>query len=143
MMDELIKWVMSAGVLGALAAGYGVWSNRRNIKSEAKARDLKTPAEVDNLVATTHGSQMKMALDLNASLAAENARLTSRLSGIDARLDQQGEKLERTSEEVGVLQRGLASAYAYITTLLAIIREHLPNVSIPPYPDGYSPPSKE
>lgn len=140
---ELMQWILSAGVLGALGTIAGVVINRRNVKSEADARDLKTPAEVDNLVATTHGSQMKMALDLNASLAAENARLVGRLSGIDERLNVQGEKLDRTSEEVGVLQRGLASAYAYISTLLAIIREHLPNVSIPPYPDGYKPPRKE
>lgn len=142
-MEMLLPLILSGGVLGAIATCVGIVINRRNVKSEADARDLKTPAEVDNLVATTHGAQMQIALNLNTTLAAENGRLVARLEGIDGRLNAQGEKLDRTSEEVGVLQRGLASAYAYISTLLAIIREHLPNVSIPPYPDGYKPPSKE
>lgn len=139
-MEEAMKWVLSAGVLGALVTLYGVIVNRRNIRSEAKARDLKSPAEVDNLVATTHGTQMQIALSLNQTLAAENGRLTGRLEGIDGRLDEQQQRLEETDSALRTVQRGLASAYAYITTLLAIIREHLPNVSIPPYPEGYEPP---
>lgn len=141
-MDELTKWLMSAGVLGALATIAGVFINRRGVKAAARALDLKTPAEVDNLVATTHMTQMQIAVDLNTVLAAENKRLTGRLTGIDERLDEQEAALTEMRDRVGNLTTGLASAYAYITTLLGIIREHLPNVTIPPHPEGYTPPPK-
>ena len=46
-MNEILPTIMSAGVITALATLAGVLVNRRNVKSEANARNLKTPAEVD------------------------------------------------------------------------------------------------
>lgn len=141
---ELLNVLLGAGALGTLATVVGMFINRRNTKSEADARDLKSPAEVDNLVATTHRANLESALAMNAELRGDNKQLREdndglrvRLENVEAKQTAQGEEQQEMRDLVTILQRGLASAYAYITTLLQLIEEHLPNVTIPTPPKGY------
>ncbi|MFS2090550.1 hypothetical protein [Paenarthrobacter nicotinovorans] len=138
-MNDIMPLILSAGTLGAIATVVGVLVNRRNVKSEAKARDLKTPAEVDNLVATTHRANLDAVLAVNATLLANNGKLQERLTAVEETQKDQGRAQAELGALVDMLQRGLASAYAYITTLLKIIEDHLPHVEIPTPPKGYKP----
>jgi len=142
-VNEILPTIMSAGVLTALATIAGVLVNRRNVKSEANARNLKTPAEVDNLVATTHRANLDAVLAVNATLLANNGKLQDRLTAVEEKQKEQGKAQAELSALVDMLQRGLASAYAYITTLLKIIEDHLPHVEIPAPPHGYKPTTEE
>jgi hypothetical protein len=138
-MPEFLPLIMSGGTLAAAATLIGILINRRNVKSEANARNLKTPAEVDNLVATTHRANLDAVLAVNATLLENNGKLQERLERVEAKQTEQGQAHEELHSLVDLLQRGLASAYAYITTLLKIIEEHLPHVDIPTPPKGYKP----
>jgi len=138
-MNDFLPWLMGGGTLAALATFAGVLVNRRNVKSEAKARDLKTPAEVDNLVATVHRANIDSVLTVNAELRSDNKELRDRLDIVEAKQTEQGKAQAELGALVDMLQRGLASAYAYITTLLKIIEDHLPHVEIPTPPKGYKP----
>ncbi|WP_159702503.1 hypothetical protein [Arthrobacter sp. 18067] len=138
-MNELLQWILGGGTITALVAGAGILVNRRNVKSEAKARDLKSPAEVDNLVATTHRSNLESVLTVNAELRSDNKELRDRLDKVEEKQQEQGKAQAELGALVDMLQRGLASAYAYITTLLKIIEDHLPHVEIPTPPKGYKP----
>lgn len=138
-MTELLPLILGGGTLGAVVALVGSLINRRNVKSEAQARDLKTPAEVDNLVATTHRANLDAVLAVNATLLANNGKLQERLAAVEETQKDQGRAQAELGALVDMLQRGLASAYAYITTLLKIIEDHLPHVEIPTPPKGYKP----
>lgn len=138
-MNEWLQWFLGAGTLGAAVTLVGTLVNRRNVKSEAKARDLKSPAEVDNLVATTHRANLDSVLAVNATLLANNGALQARLAAVEQTQRDQGRAQSDLAALVDMLQRGLASAYAYITTLLKIIEDHLPHVEIPTPPKGYKP----
>lgn len=142
---ELLTVLLSAGALGTVASIIGMLINRRNTKSEASARDLKSPAEVDNLVAVTHRANLESVLTVNAELRSDNAGLRERLDKVEKAQTEMGAAQTELGDLVNILQRGLASAYAYITTLLQMIEEHLPNVTIPAPPTGYreSHPEKE
>lgn len=142
-MNDILPWIMSAGTLSAAAAILGILVNRRNVKSEANARNLKTPAEVDNLVATTHRANLDAVLAVNKTLLENNGTLHERLEKVEEKQKEQGKAQDELSALVDMLQRGLASAYAYITTLLRIIEEHLPHVEIPTPPHGYKPTTEE
>lgn len=136
-MDSLLAWIMGGGGLLAIVGLLGAWTNRRAVKSEAKARDAKTPAELDNLVAVTHGANLESLMKVNTTLLANNGKLQERLDGLDERLDLQEQEMREQAGKLDTAVRGLASAYAYITTLLKIIEEHLPNIIIPRPPEGY------
>lgn len=136
-MDSLLAWIMGGGGLLALVGLLGAWTNRRAVKSEAKARDAKTPAELDNLVAVTHGANLQALMNVNATLLSNNGRLQERLDAVETKQTEQGQLVSDQGEKLEVAVRGLASAYAYITTLLRIIEEHLPDVVIPRPPEGY------
>lgn len=138
-MNEFLPWLMGGGTLAAIVTLVGTLINRRNVKSEAKARDLKTPAEVDNLVATVHRANIDSVLTVNAELRGDNKELRARLDLVEERQREQGKAQAELGALVDMLQRGLASAYAYITTLLKIIEDHLPHVEIPTPPKGYKP----
>ena len=138
-MNDWLQWILGAGTLGTVVTLVGTLVNRRNVKSEAKARDLKSPAEVDNLVATTHRANLDSVLTVNAELRSDNKELRERLDKVEARQQEQGKAQAELGALVDMLQRGLASAYAYITTLLKIIEDHLPHVEIPTPPKGYKP----
>ncbi|GLU58563.1 hypothetical protein [Paenarthrobacter ureafaciens] len=138
-MNDWLQWILGAGTLGAAVTLVGTLINRRNVKSEAKARDLKSPAEVDNLVATTHRANLDSVLTVNAELRSDNKELRERLDKVEARQQEQGRAQAELGALVDMLQRGLASAYAYITTLLKIIEDHLPHIDIPTPPKGYKP----
>ncbi|UXM92571.1 hypothetical protein [Paenarthrobacter sp. JL.01a] len=138
-MTEILPLILGGGTLGAIVALVGSLINRRNVKSEAQARDLKTPAEVDNLVATTHRANLDAVLAVNATLLANNGKLQERLAAVEETQKDQGRAQAELGALVDMLQRGLASAYAYITTLLKIIEDHLPHVEIPTPPKGYKP----
>lgn len=138
-MTEWLQWILGAGTLGAAVTLVSTLINRRNVKSEAKARDLKSPAEVDNLVATTHRANLDSVLTVNAELRSDNKELRERLDKVEARQQEQGRAQAELGALVDMLQRGLASAYAYITTLLKIIEDHLPHIDIPTPPKGYKP----
>lgn len=138
-MTEWLQWILGAGTLGAAVTLVSTLINRRNVKSEAKARDLKSPAEVDNLVATTHRANLDSVLTVNAELRSDNKELRERLDKVEARQQEQGRAQAELGALVDMLQRGLASAYAYITTLLKIIEDHLPHIEIPTPPKGYKP----
>ena len=141
---ELLNVFLGAGALGTLVSIVGMLINRRNTKSEANARDLKNPAEVDNLVATTHRANLESVLTVNKELREDNKQLRDDNEGLRGRLERveetqrtQGDEQAELRDLVQILQRGLASAYAYITTLLQLIEEHLPNITIPTPPKGY------
>lgn len=136
---ELITLILGGGSLASVVALIGILVNRRNVKSEAKARNLKTPAEVDNLNATVHRANIDSVLAVNAELRGDNKDLRERLDAVEEKQREQGTAQAELSALVDMLQRGLASAYAYITTLLKIIEEHLPHVDIPTPPKGYKP----
>lgn len=138
-MNEILPLILGAGTLGALVTLVGTLINRRNVKSEAQARDLKTPAEVDNLVATVHRANIDSVLTVNAELRGDNKWLRDRLDAVEEKQREQGKAQEELGGLVEMLQRGLASAHAYITTLLEIIREHAPHVTLPAPPKGYKP----
>ena len=142
-MTELLPLILGAGTLGAIVTLVGTLINRRNVKSEAKARDLKTPAEVDNLVATVHRANIDSVLTVNTELRADNKELRERLDKVEKKQTEQGKAQDELGALVDMLQRGLASAYAYITTLLKIIEDHLPHVEIPAPPHGYKPTVEE
>lgn len=136
-MEQLISWVLAGGALTAAASVVGMLINRRNVKSEANARDLKSPAEVDNLVATTHRANLESVLAVNAELRADNEGLRERLDKVETKQTEMGQVQTELGDLVNILQRGLASAYAYITTLLQLIEEHMPHIVVPPAPKGY------
>lgn len=136
---ELITLILGGGSLASVVALIGILVNRRNVKSEAKARNLKTPAEVDNLNATVHRANIDSVLLVNSELRSDNKELRERLDAVEEKQREQGTAQAELSALVDMLQRGLASAYAYITTLLKIIEEHLPHVDIPTPPKGYKP----
>lgn len=138
-MTELLPLILGGGTAAAIVTLIATLINRRNVKSEAQARDLKTPAEVDNLVATTHRANLDAVLAVNATLLANNGKLQERLSAVEETQKSQGRAQAELGALVDMLQRGLASAYAYITTLLKIIEDHLPHVEIPTPPKGYKP----
>jgi hypothetical protein len=138
-MTDYLPLILGGGTLAALVTLVGTLVNRRNVKSEAKARDLKSPAEVDNLVATTHRANLDSVLTVNAELRSDNKELRERLDKVEARQQEQGRAQAELGALVDMLQRGLASAYAYITTLLKIIEDHLPHIEIPTPPKGYKP----
>lgn len=138
-MTEWPQLILGGGSIAALVGFVGVMINRRNVKSEAKARDLKTPAEVDNLVATVHRANIDSVLTVNTELRADNKELRDRLDKVEKKQADQGKAQDELGALVDMLQRGLASAYAYITTLLKIIEDHLPHVDIPTPPKGYKP----
>lgn len=142
-MNELLQWILGGGTITALVAFAGILVNRRNVKSEAKARDLKSPAEVDNLVATTHRSNLESVLTVNSELRSDNKELRERLDKVEEKQQEQGKAQAELGALVDMLQRGLASAYAYITTLLKIIEDHLPHVEIPTPPKGYKPTTED
>lgn len=136
---DWIPLIMGGGTLGTVVTLVGILVNRRNVKSEAKARNLKTPAEVDNLNATVHRANIDSVLLVNSELRSDNKELRERLDAVEEKQREQGTAQAELSALVDMLQRGLASAYAYITTLLKIIEEHLPHVDIPTPPKGYKP----
>ncbi|XAZ30684.1 hypothetical protein AAHB34_16185 [Paenarthrobacter ureafaciens] len=138
-MTDYLPLILGGGTLAALVTLVGTMINRRNVKSEAKARDLKSPAEVDNLVATTHRANLDSVLTVNAELRSDNKELRERLDKVEARQQEHGNAQAELRALVDMLQRGLASAYAYITTLLKIIEDHLPHIEIPTPPKGYKP----
>lgn len=142
-MNEILPLILGAGTLGAIVTLIGTLINRRNVKSEAEARDLKTPAEVDNLVATVHRANLDSVLTVNAELRGDNKELRDRLDAVERKQIEQGKAQAELGALVDMLQRGLASAYAYITTLLKIIEDHLPHVEIPSPPHGYKPTPEE
>ena len=140
---ELATLLLGGGGLATIATFVGMLINRRNVKSEAAARDLKSPAEVDNLVATTHRANLDAVLAVNETLLENNGKLQERLEMVEQKQATQGTRQAEMAENMTLLQRGLASAYAYITTLLKIIEEHLPHLIIPNPPHGYRQESSE
>lgn len=128
---------LGGGSLLALVSLYTAVVNRRNVKSEAQARDLKSPAELDQIMATTRSIEVQTVLNVNAALVKENDGLRERLDEIDEWKGGWEKELRELRLTLSAVQRGLAAAHSYITSLLQIIERYAPHVTIPDYPEGY------
>lgn len=141
---EVISLVLS--VLLACAALWKELSNRRKLKAEAGALDLKTPAEVDNLNATTHTAEFtrvldfnKQVLETNKELTGANAVLRAGLDEMRAKFDQVLEGQRKQDEHASRLELWLEQAYTYIEDLLAWVDRHVPGAVPPVPPRNYRP----
>lgn len=137
-------------MVAALAAVVGMlwkeWSTRRKLKAEAKSLDLKTPAEVDNLNATTHTAEFNRVLLFNEQVLKTNADLTKVNTDQRGEIDSMGRKLDEVLENQrkqdrhsARLEQWLEQAYTYIEDLLAWVDRHVPGAVPPVPPRSYRP----
>jgi hypothetical protein len=133
--------------LALAAAGLArEWSNRRKLKAEAKSLDLTTPAQVDNLNATTHTAEFSRILGWNEQILKNNAELTKTTTDQRVELDTMGKKLDEVLENQrkqdrhsARLELWLEQAYTYIEDLLAWVDRHVPGAVPPVPPRSYRP----
>jgi hypothetical protein len=137
---------MACALLLAIGAAWKEWSNRRKLKAEAKSLDLKTPAEVDNLNATTHTAEFNRVLSFNEQVLKVNDGLTKANAELRAGLDEMREKFDQVLEgqrkqdaHASRLELWLEQAYTYIEDLLAWVDRHVPGAVPPVPPRNYRP----
>jgi hypothetical protein len=137
---------MLAALLLAVAGAWREWSNRRKLKAEAKSLDLKTPAEVDNLNATTHTAEFNRVLAFNEQLIKSNTDLVKINADQRVEMDTMGKKLDevlayqrKQDAHSARLEQWLEQAYTYIEDLLAWVDRHVPGAVPPVPPRSYRP----
>lgn len=137
---------MVAALLLAVAGAWREWANRRKLKAEAKSLDLKTPAEVDNLNATTHTAEFNRVMAFNDQVLKNNAELTKVAADQRQEIDTMGRKLDEVLENQrkqdrhsARLEQWLEQAYTYIEDLLAWVDRHVPGAVPPVPPRSYRP----
>lgn len=141
---EVISMVLA--LLAALGVVWKEWSTRRKLKAEAKSLDLKTPAEVDNLNATTHTAEFNRILGFNEQVLKTNQELTKGNADLRQELDTMGNQLTQVLENQrkqdrhsARLEQWLEQAYTYIEDLLAWVDRHVPGAVPPVPPRSYRP----
>lgn len=137
---------MTLALLAALGMAWKEWSTRRKLKAEAKSLDLKTPAEVDNLNATTHTAEFNRILGFNEQILKTNQDLTKGNADLRTELDTMGDQLKQVLENQrkqdrhsARLEQWLEQAYTYIEDLLAWVDRHVPGAVPPVPPRSYRP----
>lgn len=135
-----------AALLLAAAGLAREWSNRRKLKAEAKSLDLTTPAQVDNLNATTHTAEFNRILGFNEQVLKANDDLNKVNSEQRAEIDAMGRKMDeilvnqrKQDAHSARLELWLEQAYTYIEDLLAWVDRHLPGAVPPIPPRNYRP----
>ena len=141
---EIISMVVA--LLLATWAGVKELSNRRKLKAEAKSLDLTTPAQVDNLNATTHTAEFNRVLAFNEQILKNNQELTKTTTDQRVEIDAMGKKLDEVLENQrkqdrhsARLEQWLEQAYTYIEDLLAWVDRHVPGAVPPVPPRSYRP----
>lgn len=149
-MDSVLSLILGGGLAGTLATLAKIWFDRKKLKQEASDRNLRTPAEVDSLVATTADTLVGSALELNAALRTynqtlqeNNTALIGRLENVEREVANQGEQFQAERRRTASMESALIQAYSWITQALEILEQHLPHVQIPTVPHGYRPPTRE
>ena len=137
---------MICALLLAIGAVWKEWSNRRKLKAEAKSLDLKTPAEVDNLNATTHTAEFNRVmafndqlLRTNEDLVKRNDELNAKFDGMNSKFDEVIENQRKQDAHASRLELWLEQAYTYIEDLLAWVDRHVPGAVPPVPPRNYRP----
>lgn len=137
---------MACALMLAVGALWKEWSTRRKLKAEAKSMDLKTPAEVDNLNATTHTAEFNRILGFNEQVLKTNADLVKSNADLRGELDTMGGKMDAILENQrkqdahsARLELWLEQAYTYIEDLLAWVDRHVPGAVPPVPPRSYRP----
>lgn len=134
---------LSGGSLAAIVAGISVLINRRNVKSEAAARDLKTPAEVDQLMANTRSVEIDNILKVNEAIAAGYAATQAELGKLRTDVAASRNETNGVKDRLGVLERIVREAHEFITHMLDLFEQHAPGVRVGSLPYGYKRPKKE
>jgi hypothetical protein len=141
---EIISMVCA--LLLAVGAAWKEWSNRRKLKAEAKSLDLTTPAQVDNLNATTHTAEFNRVLAFNEQVLKNNEDLTRTAVDQRTEIDVMGKKLDevlayqrKQDAHSARLEQWLEQAYTYIEDLLAWVDRHVPGAVPPVPPRSYRP----
>lgn len=137
---------LACTILLAVGAALKEWGTRRKLKAEAKSMDLKTPAEVDSLNATTHTEQFNRVLAFNEQVLKTNADLVKVNSDQRVEIDDMSRKMDailenqrKQDEHSARLERWLEQAYTYIEDLLAWVDRHVPGAVPPVPPRNYRP----
>lgn len=137
---------MALAILAAVGVAWKEWSNRRKLKAEAKSLDLKTPAEVDNLNATTHTAEFNRILGFNEQILKNNADLTKvsaeqrlEIDAMSRKFDEVLENQRKQDRHAARLEQWLEQAYTYIEDLLAWVDRHVPGAVPPVPPRSYRP----
>lgn len=143
-LPEAVSIILS--VLVAIGAAWKSLSDRRKLKAEAKSLELKAPAEVDNLVATTHTAEFNRILDFNKQVLDANAELSKTAAERLEDLDEMRQKMDviienqrKQDAHASRLELWLEQAYTYIEDLLAWVDRHVPGAVPPVPPRNYRP----
>lgn len=134
---------MGGGSLAGIALLISAVKDRKKIKAEAADRNLKSPAELDQLEATTRGIEIDNILKVNAAIAEGYAATQKELGGLREDVGAARRETGEVRERLGTLERIVREAHEFITHMLDLFEEHAPGVRVGKLPYGYRRPRRD